>query len=273
MKLISATVKLGAAGLLLVGAAACSSGNSTGPAKASEPTASRPAASQSAGSQSAGSQSGGAGPDASQTPEPAGNGCPSNNAKVPSGAHTAATADLDLDGDADTLWIADVDNTRYLGVRTATGATFSTTFNSAAPQAAAAVGQKLDPAGPSIVLLNLGRSVQLYDVIDCGLVPVKNAQGAQYTFDLGFTGYGTGVQCVPQGSRYALAGLLAAPEKSGGGFRVTRTTITLSDYGRRARNGTSTVLARHAAVDSAVVKQAHAVTCGPAAPVTEPQTS
>lgn len=202
-------------------------------------------------------------------PKPAGNGCPANSTKRPAGAKTGRTADLDLDGEEDTLWIADVDQKRVLGVTTASGATFSTTFRSAAPQAASAVGQKMASAGPAIILLNGGRSVLLYDVINCSIVPTSNPQGQQYTFDLGFTGYGTGVECVRNGSGYQLAGLLAKQE--GSGYTVTRTAITLSEFGRRARNGATSTLTRGAGQDSPVVEQARTVTCGSGAQVTEEQ--
>ncbi|SHN48130.1 hypothetical protein [Cryptosporangium aurantiacum] len=192
----------------------------------------------------------------------AGNGCPANGVKIPAGARTGKTADLDLDGRPDTIWLLDNGSGRRVGVTTATGATFSRIYRNPSPVAARAIGQKLAPAGPAIVLVDLSRAVLLYDVVDCALVPARNAQGNQYTFDRGFTGYGTGVECVRTGSGYTLAGLLAAQEKTGGGFRVTRTTIRLSDFGRQARNGVTTTLARHAATDSDLVQHARTVSCG-----------
>ena len=206
-------------------------------------------------------------------PQPVGNGCPPNSGKIPAGARQVTTADLDLDGAADTLWLADVGSKRTIGVRTATGATFSTTFQSAAPQGARAIGQKLESAGPSIVLLNTGRSVLLYDVADCAIVPVKNPQGAQYTFDLGFTGYGTGVDCVRTGAGYTLAGLLATPENSANvAYTISRTKIVLSDFGRHAANGEKSIVATHVTNTSAAFQQAHSVSCGtPSSVVTEPQ--
>jgi hypothetical protein len=270
----------GKTGLLAVGAvavfglaAACSSSSSTSGSDAS-PSASAPVStpvSVPASSSAAGSTAP-TGPDASQ-PQPVGNGCPRNSAKIPPGARQVTTADLDLDGAADTLWLADVGSKRTLGVRTATGATFSTTFQSAAPQGASAIGQKMAPAGPAIVLVNAGRSVLLYDVADCAIVPVKNPQGAQYTFDLGFTGYGTGVGCLPTGDGYGLVGLLAAPETSAGSkYTVSSTAILLSDFGPHAANGIKTIVGTHVTSSSAVFKQAHTVSCGtPSHSVTEPQ--
>ncbi|WP_049821210.1 hypothetical protein [Kineococcus radiotolerans] len=191
-----------------------------------------------------------------------GNGCPANAATVPAGAGTATTGDVDLDGEADTVWLAATPE-RTLGITTATGATFSTVFTSAAPQAASALGQKLQPAGPAIVLLNTGRSVALYAVVDCGLVPTLDQRGEPYAFDLGFTGYGTGVGCVAGGDEedLSLVGLNAI-DTGGGTFRVTRTAVQLEDSGRRAVNGGTTVVAEGVGADDPRVTNARTVGCG-----------
>jgi len=191
-----------------------------------------------------------------------GTGCVANSATIPAGAGTAVTGDVDLDGAPDTVWLADTPD-RTLGITTATGATFSTTYSSAAPQAASALGQELQPAGPAIVLLDLGRSVALYAVVDCRLVPTLNAQGQQYTFDLGFTGYGTGVGCVAGGDEEDLQLVgLDAQDTGNGTFRVTRTAVRLSDFGRRATNGATTVVAEGVGSDSPYVQDARTVGCG-----------
>ena len=205
-------------------------------------------------------------------PEP-GHTCPATSAQIPAGAHQQQTADVDYDGAPDTLWLADVNGTRTLGIRTASGATFSTTFTSAAPQAALAFGQKMaDENAPSIILLDTGRSVQLYTVADCAIVPTKNAQGAQYKFDLGFAGTGTGVECTSDGGGYTLAGLLAQPSTAGGTETVYRTPIKLSNYGRRASNGTRQTLSSRVDSQSALAKRATSVSCGANnTAVTEPQ--
>jgi len=194
-----------------------------------------------------------------------------NSAKIPAGAGTAVTGDVDLDGAPDTVWLADTPD-RTLGITTASGATFSTTYTNAAPEAATASGQKLQPAGPAIVLLNTGRSVELYAVVDCRLVPTLNAQGQQYTFDLGYTGYGTGVGCVAGGDEedLQLAGL-DAEDTGGGTFRVTRTLVELSDFGRRAANGATTVVAEGVASDDPQVQNARTVGCGNQQVAGEPQ--
>ena len=189
-------------------------------------------------------------------------GCAPTGAAVPAGASVARTADLDHDGAPDELWLADVRGQRLLGVRTASGAVFSTAFTSAAPQRASAVGQALGP-DLSIVLLDAGRSVPLYAVADCQLTPTQNPQGQQYTFDLGFTGFGTGVGCEPAhtgGQRWDLYGLLA--HQAGAGWTVTGTRIDLGESGRTAHNGPSSDLVTGADGQAAAVQAARTVTCG-----------
>ncbi|WP_143427013.1 hypothetical protein [Georgenia soli] len=210
-------------------------------------------------------------PSGTATPSPTASsaGCPAGGT-VPDGAATAPTADLDGDRRADTLWLSG-GPTRTLGVRTASGAVLSTRFSSGSPIAAKALGQRLAD-GSAVVLLDTGRSVALYAVVDCELVPTRNVQGGQYTFDLGFTGYGTGVGCADVGNGLQLVGLNAAPSASGTTFEVTRTPIELQDRGASARNGRTEVLAKDVPDDDPAVTQARTVTCGDAPPpVAEPQ--
>ncbi|NAZ80609.1 hypothetical protein GTR02_02100 [Kineococcus sp. R8] len=247
---------------------ACGSGTATDPAAEATPTgssssSSAPAAGTPATSSPAASSADGT-PDAPAEGEGTGGGtgCAPNASAAPAGAATAETGDVDLDGAPDTVWLADTPD-RTLGITTASGATFSTTFTSAAPQAASALGQKLQPAGPAVVLLDTGRSVALYAVVDCALVATQNAQGEQYTFDLGFTGFGTGVGCVAGGDEedLQLAGL-DAEDTGGGAFRVTRTAVELTDSGRRAANGPTTVVGEGLGADDPRVENARTVGCG-----------
>ena len=268
------TLVLPAASLLALSAVlgACGSDDATAPGAPTGTSSSTPASTPSVSTPSVSASS--TAPDG--IPDGAGagtgNGCAPNQATTPAGAGTATTGDVDLDGAADTVWLADTPE-RTLGVTTATGATFSTTFTSAAPQAASALGQKLQPAGPAIVLLDTGRSVALYAVVDCALVPTLNEQGEQYVFDLGFTGYGTGVGCVAGGDEedLSLAGLNVV-DTGDGTFRVTRTAVQLDDFGRRAVNGGTTVVAEGVGADDPRVANAHTVSCGNQTPAAhEPQ--
>src|SRR5690625_2121686 len=174
-------------------------------------------------------------------------GCPATDNQVPDGAATGQSADLDGDRQADELWLS-AGTDRELGVRTSSGAVFSVEFSAGAPQAATALGQRLGD-GSTIVLLNTGRSVSLYAVIDCELVPTMNPQGDQYTFDLGFTGYGTGVGCVDLGDGLQRVGLRADGDERGDSVDVTRTALTLTGAGPDAANGDTETVATGAGPD------------------------
>jgi hypothetical protein len=236
-----------AAGLLLAG---CSSGG--GGASASGGTTSP--ASSAAGSSSAASSStaGGGGAKA---------GCPSVGRAVPSGAATKQTIDVDGDGRADTEWIAtqpDSTGSVPFGIRTASGAVFSSTIASASPVARTVMFADVTGHGEIIALASDNRQVLLYAVSDCQIIPEKNAQGQQYAFDLGFTGFGTGVGCVDADGDGTtdLVGFKFVPESQGQGT-IQRTIVVLK--GPNARNGaTDTVPASNANL----ADEARSVTCG-----------
>jgi hypothetical protein len=112
--------------------------------------------------------------------------------------------------------------------------------------------------GEIIALASDGRQVLLYAVSSCQLIPEKNAQGQQYAFDLGFTGYGTGVGCVDANGDGTtdLVGLKYVPENQGTGT-IKRTIVTLK--GPNARNGaTDTVPVTRASL----ADEAQMVGCG-----------
>jgi hypothetical protein len=183
-------------------------------------------------------------------------GCPASGQGVPNGADSAPTLDVDGDGHADTEWIARApaaDGSVRFGVTTRSGGTFTGTIRSASPVRRSVLVADVTGKGELIALASDGRQVLLYAISQCALIPVQNAQGAQYAFDLGFTGYGTGVGCVDvdgDGVR-DLAGLLAD------GTTVTRTAVEL--HGPRATNGRS---ATTASAPPAQLDLAHQVTCG-----------
>lgn len=268
------TLVLGALALATLTLSACSgaaAGDGASPPTSSEPSSSSASPTQEPssgdGSTSSGSGDGAAtGSGSTGGGSGTGAGCTATAATIPDGAATGPTADLDGDGEADTLWLADVDGQRELGVQTASGAVFSTDFSFGGPEAATAYGQRLGD-GSAIVILDGGRSAPLYAVVDCALVPSTNAQGEQYTFDRGFTGYGTGVGCEDTGSGLGLVGYLA--EVNGDRATVSSTTIDLSHSGAQARNGdkTSTKVAQ----DDPLVEQAQSVSCADAQGVHEPE--
>ena len=98
----------------------------------------------------------------------------------------------------------------------------------------------------------------------------RNPHGKQYTFDKGFTGYGTGAGCPTLGSSRKLVGY-DAENPSGSTYDVTRTVISLSDGGRKAANGATTTIARGVSASNSTVKLAQSVTCGAGGRAGEPQ--
>ena len=183
-------------------------------------------------------------------------GCRSSGSGVPGGAASAPTLDVDGDGRADTEWIARdpaSDGSITFGVTTASGGTFTGSIATASPVQRSVLVADVTGKGTLIVLGSDGRQVLLFAISNCQIVPVENIQGRQYAFDLGFTGYGTGVGCVDvdgNGTR-DLAGLLA------NGTTVTRTAVELN--GPRATNGPSSTVAD---ASQAQLDLAHQVTCG-----------
>ena len=128
------------------------------------------------------------------TPTATSVGCAPTGDGVPEGAQVVTTIDLDGDGSADQLWIADQGEARTLGVTTGSGATFTHPIDLAGPAGASAFA--LRPADQSLVLLSDNRVADLLMVQGCALVDVTDAEGQPWQFDLGFAGNGTGVGCV-----------------------------------------------------------------------------
>jgi hypothetical protein len=188
-------------------------------------------------------------------------GCPSVGRAIPPGTATKPTVDVDGDGRADTAFIAtspDSTGGVAFGVRTASGAVLSATIRSASPVARSVLFADVTGHGEVIALASDNRQVQLWSVSGCQLVAEQNVQGQQYAFDLGFTGYGTGVGCVDADGDGTtdLVGLEYVPEPQGAGT-IQRTIVVLT--GPQARNGaTDTVPVTRASM----VDEAHSVTCG-----------
>ena len=188
-------------------------------------------------------------------------GCPSVGRSIPQGTQSKPTVDVDGDGRTDTEWIGttpDANGGVPFGVRTASGAVFAGTISSASPVARTVMFADVTGHGEIIALASDGRQVLLYAVTDCQIIPEMNAQGQQYAFDLGFTGFGTGVGCVDANGDGTpdLVGLKFVPESQGQGT-IQRTIVTLT--GPNARNGaTDTVPVTRASM----ADEARSVTCG-----------
>ena len=251
----SAPFCLLAAALVLAG---CGGGGSSGSGTASG----GPSSASSGGSPSSASSSatGGSGTSASSDWGHLA-GCPSVGRQIPQGTTTKQTVDVDGDGRPDTAWIAtqpDSSGGIAFGARTASGGFLAATIHSASPVARSVLFADVTGHGEVIALASDGRQVLLYAVSECQLIPVKNLQGKQYAFDLGFTGYGTGVGCVDADSDGTtdLVGLKYVPESQGAGT-IQRTIVRLS--GNQARNGaTDTVPATNANM----ADEAQSVSCG-----------
>ena len=238
--------------------AACSGGGGTsasGTSSAASSSASSAAASSSGGSVSAAAAS------ASSTPGSLA-GCHGGGGGMPSGVSSATTIDVDGDSRPDTAWITrtpDSDGGVPFGVTTAAGGTFSATVHSASPIARSLLVADVNGHGEIIALVSDGRQVLLYAVSACSFIPMNNAQGHQYAFDLGFTGYGTGVGCVDangDGTR-DLVGLKVVDGGQGSVATIQRTIVDL--HGPNARNGTTDSVV---ATRASMADEARTVSCG-----------
>lgn len=184
---------------------------------------------------------------------------------IPKGAGTAKTADLDGDGRKDTIWLADDGAGRAaLGVRTAGGAGFATRIPivSDTSQAVRAVAGVVS-GGVPVILVDNG-TVSVFSAAGCEIRPTQNKDGDQYTFRTDGTtpGYDSGVGCVPVGSTgLQLVGYHAQWYDDGAEYKVTRTTVKLSEDGVTATNGSTTTVKEVASDGDPVLTKARAVTC------------
>ena len=186
-------------------------------------------------------------------------GCPSVGKQIPPGTNTAQTVDVDGDGRPDTEWIAqgpDAQGRVPFGVRTASGAVISSAIPSTgSPVPRSVMFADVTGSGEIIALASDGRQVPLFAVSDCQLIAEQNQQGRQYTFDLGFTGYGTGVGCADADGD-GVRELLGLKLNTDAGT-VERTIIELQ--GPQARNGATSSVPVTSDQDRQL---ATSVTCG-----------
>jgi hypothetical protein len=198
--------------------------------------------------------------DAASTPAAA--GCPATDDGPPADASAHEIVDVDGDGRPDTAWLTGGAD-RAFGITTASGATFSAPVESASPVPASAVVNVVaagDGTAP-VALVDTGREVLLFSAADCAVTPTQNAQGEPYTFDKGFTGFGTGVGCTEVDGTLHLAGLNAVSD-DGAAFTVSRTFVDLDAAARTATNGQEETVAQDAAPDDPVVTTAQETSCG-----------
>ncbi len=182
-------------------------------------------------------------------------GCVPAGAGVPAGASSKPIIDVDGDGRADVGWINGAVN---FGITTASGATFSIPMELAGGGPRSVLVVNPDDQGNIAALASDGRTVELLLVRNCGLFPAENAEGANYEFDLGLRGNGTGVGCsqVAGTSGRSLVGLNIHLDGAGGPVDIQRTQIVLDDT--NARNGASDTVAP----TPAAVQTGREITCG-----------
>ena len=190
-------------------------------------------------------------------------GCRSSGQQVPAGTNTKPTIDVDGDGRPDTAFISaqpDAQKGFTFGVRTASGGVVTASMGlSGSPVQRSVLFADVTGHGEVIALASDGRQVQLWAVSACQLIPIQNVQGQQYEFDLGFTGYGTGIGCADangDGMR-DLLGLKLVTDPGGTPTSIERTIIRLN--GPHASNGPRFTLR---SPTPAQAEQAGSITCG-----------
>jgi hypothetical protein len=182
--------------------------------------------------------------------------CTTGDHTIPTGAVTRPTIDVDGDGQPDVAWIVTGNGTTTFGIATSAGGGATVPFDSASPVMRSALVVDADGKPPAEILLDDGRSVQLYAFDACRIVPITNPQGQPYVFSLGFTEVGTGVGCADR----HLVGLDA--KINGSTVDWSRTVIDLD--GTHAENGAITTGTYQSPADDAAIATLHTVTCGDA---------
>ncbi|MFE4465009.1 hypothetical protein ACFRCR_07785 [Oerskovia sp. NPDC056781] len=201
-------------------------------------------------------------PEPTTTTTPPSAGCAATETGTPAGASTHQIVDVDGDGRPDTAWLTGGAD-RTFGITTASGATFSAPVTSASPVPASAIVNLVAAGGGEapIALVDVGREVLLFSVADCAVTVTQNAQGQPYTFDKGFSGFGTGVGCTAVDGVLHLAGLNAT-SADGTTYTVERTFVDLDQAARKATNGQAETVAEDAAAADPVVVTAQETSCG-----------
>lgn len=201
-------------------------------------------------------------PDPTSASAPARTGCAATGGAVPIGVVHRRVVDVDGDGRPDTLWVtpAAAAGSVRIGISTASGATFTTTFTSGSPGPRSVLVARPILGGPVVVLATDGRATGLLTVVGCALRTVTDIHGSPYVFDVAdLRGGGTGVGCVGPGNRVGLTGLNAA-STNGRRFTITRTFVTVT--ATVARNGATDTVHAVLPRDHVEIDGAHTLTCG-----------
>lgn len=196
-------------------------------------------------------------------PASAAPGCAAGGGAAPPGSAVKQVDDLDGDGLADTLWIADVPAStgavdRFVGVITASGARSAVQIHTGSPLPLQALAFDARNDGAHQIVVSYGRGANLYVFLDCRIQTVIDTAGAPFVFDLGNRrGTGTGVGCLNLGDGRRLVGLQALPHDDG--WTVRRTEISLE--GTVASIGPSDTVTGGSAQDP-MVAAAQTISCG-----------
>jgi hypothetical protein len=247
--------------LALTAVAACTSdgGSDDGSPSPATPTVSRPSTTEPTTPTGTTTLTGTTATGTTATSTPSAAGCPAGGTGVPAGAASRTTLDVDGDGKPDTAWLAGV-GPALLGITTASGATFQTSVTLVGNSQPSALIADVTGSGEAVALVTNGRAVELLRIADCAVAVVTNAQNEPYMFDLGFTGFGTGVGCVDvtgDGVR-DLVGLNVERDADGQPSRISRTQVTLN--GTKASNGAS----GDVPITPPALESAQTITCGDA---------
>jgi len=142
---------------------------------------------------------------------------------------------------------------------TASGAASDVEVETGSPIPLSVLVVDADESPPVEVLVSDGRTVHLYEFVDCRIQPVLNVDRETYLFDLGFRGTGTGVGCAAIDGHRQLVGLLARP-RSGNRVPWSRTVVHLHDL--RATNGATDSGTFTSPTDDRAIQLLHEVSCG-----------
>lgn len=195
------------------------------------------------------------------TTPPVTQGCPAGGTGVPAGSASRQTIDVDGDGRPDTLWLVTAAAPARLGITTASGASFETPLTFAGGSLPSGLVADVTGDGTQIIAFGFNsRVVDLLRIVNCGFAVVTNPEGQPYTFDRGFTGFGTGVGCIDANGDGVrdLVGLNVVRNAAGQPGTITRTVVTLQ--GVSAANGQTYTVP----VTPEALASASTVSCGDA---------